>query len=76
MEAEARGSAWRARVLTGIQRFRFYKGELLAPTNRPYVVLSISQDEGALPDLIETDMGILLIQIGRASCRERVSQTV
>ena len=61
MEAEARGSAWRARVLTGIQRFRFYKGELLAPTNRPYVVLSISQDEGALPDLIETDMGILLI---------------
>ncbi|MCT4786077.1 hypothetical protein ACFQO8_12790 [Exiguobacterium aestuarii] len=61
MEAEARGSAWRARVLTGIQRFRFYKGELLAPSNRPYVVLSISQDEGSLPDLIETDMGILLI---------------
>jgi len=61
IEAEARGSAWRARVLTGIQRFRFFKGELLAPTERPYVVLSISQDKQALPDLIETDMGVLLI---------------
>ncbi|WP_338082730.1 hypothetical protein [Exiguobacterium algae] len=61
LEAEARGSAWRARVLTGIQRFRFYKGELLAPKDRPYVVLSISQDESSLPDVLETDMGILLI---------------
>lgn len=61
LEAEARGNAWRARVLTGIQRFRFFKGELLAPADRPYVVLSISQDMEALPDLIETDMGVLLI---------------
>ena len=61
IEAEARGNAWRARVLTGIQRFRFFKGELLAPTERPYVVLSISQDKGTLPDLIESDMGVLLI---------------
>ncbi len=61
IEAEARGIAWKARVLTGIQRFRFFKGELLAPTERPYVVLSISQDAGVLPDLIETDMGVLLI---------------
>lgn len=61
IEAEARGSAWRARVLTGIQRFRFFSGELLAPMERPYVVLSISQDMQELPDLIETDMGVLLI---------------
>lgn len=61
IEAEARGSAWRARVLTGIQRFRFFNGELLAPSTRPYVVLSISQEEQALPDVIETDMGVLLV---------------